>query len=108
MAPVSPSSKATTAWTSRGPSPGPGRTLPPSRAGARRDPGQRGVGAGRAVVVGGAGRIVGYAAANDVSAWDIERENPLFLPQSKVFGGCFAFGPVLATPSGGGGAHRRG
>lgn len=51
-----------------------------------------------AVVVGRGGRIVGYAAGNDLSAWDIERENPLFLPQSKIFGGCFALGPVLATP----------
>jgi 2-dehydro-3-deoxy-D-arabinonate dehydratase len=51
-----------------------------------------------AVVVGGGGRIVGYTVGNDLSAWDIERENPLFLPQSKVFQGSFAFGPVLATP----------
>lgn len=50
-----------------------------------------------AVVIGTRGRIVGFTAGNDCSAWDIERENPLFLPQSKVFDGCFAFGPVLAT-----------
>ena len=29
--------------------------------------------------------IVGYTLANDVSAWDIERENALYLPQSKVY-----------------------
>jgi 2-dehydro-3-deoxy-D-arabinonate dehydratase len=58
-----------------------------------------------AVVVGRGGRIVGYAAGNDLSAWDIERENPLFLPQSKIFDGCFAFGPVLATPGEVGDAH---
>src|SRR3989338_264889 len=51
-----------------------------------------------AVVLGPRGRIVGYTAGNDLSAWDIERENPLFLPQSKIFQGCFAMGPVLATP----------
>jgi len=34
---------------------------------------------------------------NDVSAWDIERENPLYLPQSKIFRGCCALGPVLVT-----------
>jgi 2-dehydro-3-deoxy-D-arabinonate dehydratase len=51
-----------------------------------------------AVVVGFGGRIVGYTVGNDLSAWDIERANPLFLPQSKVFQGAFAFGPVLATP----------
>jgi 2-dehydro-3-deoxy-D-arabinonate dehydratase len=52
-----------------------------------------------AVVIGAGGRIVGYTVGNDLSAWDIERENPLFLPQSKIFQGSFAFGPVLATPS---------
>src|SRR5215471_7731548 len=38
-----------------------------------------------AVVVGVDHRIVGYTIGNDLSAWDIERENPLFLPQSKIF-----------------------
>src|SRR6266542_3111433 len=51
-----------------------------------------------ALVVGALGRIVGYTVGNDLSAWDIERANPLFLPQSKIFAGCFAMGPVLATP----------
>lgn len=50
-----------------------------------------------AVVIGTRGRIVGFTAGNDCSAWDIERENPLYLPQSKVFDGCFALGPVIAT-----------
>lgn len=50
-----------------------------------------------AVVLGQAGSIVGYTIGNDLSAWDIERANPLFLPQSKVFDGCFACGPVLVT-----------
>ena len=52
-----------------------------------------------AVVIGAGGRIVGYTIGNDLSAWDIERANPLFLPQSKVFRGCFGFGPVIATAS---------
>lgn len=51
-----------------------------------------------AVVLGAAGNIVGFTLANDVSAWDIERENPLYLPQSKTFTGCVALGPVLVTP----------
>jgi 2-dehydro-3-deoxy-D-arabinonate dehydratase len=51
-----------------------------------------------AVVLGANGAILGYTLANDVSAWDIERDNPLYLPQSKVFRGCFAFGPVIVTP----------
>jgi len=51
-----------------------------------------------AVVLGASGEVLGYTLANDVSAWDIERENPLYLPQSKVYRGCFAFGPVIVTP----------
>jgi 2-dehydro-3-deoxy-D-arabinonate dehydratase len=50
-----------------------------------------------ALVIGPRHRIVGYTVGNDLSAWDIERENPLFLPQSKMFNGCFAMGPVLVT-----------
>jgi 2-dehydro-3-deoxy-D-arabinonate dehydratase len=52
-----------------------------------------------ALVIGRGGAIVAYTAGNDLSAWDIERANPLFLPQSKMFAGCFAFGPVLVTAS---------
>jgi 2-dehydro-3-deoxy-D-arabinonate dehydratase len=48
-----------------------------------------------AVILGSRGRIVGYTLANDVSAWDIERENALYLPQSKVYDGCCALGPVF-------------
>jgi 2-dehydro-3-deoxy-D-arabinonate dehydratase len=51
-----------------------------------------------AVVLGAGGKILGYTLANDVSAWDIERENPLYLPQSKVYNGCCALGPVIVTP----------
>ena len=51
-----------------------------------------------ALVLAHDGRILGYTLANDVSAWDIERENPLYLPQSKIYNGCFSFGPVIVTP----------
>jgi 2-dehydro-3-deoxy-D-arabinonate dehydratase len=51
-----------------------------------------------ALAIGASGRVLGYALCNDVSAWDIERDNPLYLPQSKVYLGCFAFGPCLITP----------
>jgi 2-dehydro-3-deoxy-D-arabinonate dehydratase len=51
-----------------------------------------------AVVLGSRGRIAGYTLANDVSAWDIERENALYLPQSKVYDACCALGPVMVTP----------
>lgn len=50
-----------------------------------------------AMVLGTRGNIVGYTLANDVSAWDIERENALYLPQSKVYDGCCALGPVMVT-----------
>lgn len=50
-----------------------------------------------AVVLGSRGAIAGYTLANDVSAWDIERENPLYLPQSKVYDSCCALGPVILT-----------
>jgi 2-dehydro-3-deoxy-D-arabinonate dehydratase len=48
-----------------------------------------------ALVLGSKGKILGYTLANDVSAWDIERENPLYLPQSKTFNGCCSLGPFL-------------
>jgi 2-dehydro-3-deoxy-D-arabinonate dehydratase len=48
-----------------------------------------------AVVLGSKGRVAGYTLANDVSAWDIERENALYLPQSKVYDACCALGPVI-------------
>src|SRR5580704_1008169 len=51
-----------------------------------------------ALVLGGKGNVVGYTLANDVSAWDIERENALYLPQSKVYTACCALGPVIVTP----------
>jgi 2-dehydro-3-deoxy-D-arabinonate dehydratase len=51
-----------------------------------------------AVILGAHGSILGYTLANDVSAWDIERENPLYLPQSKVYTACCALGPLIVTP----------
>ena len=50
------------------------------------------------VVIGASGRILAYTLGNDVSAWDIERENALYLPQSKVYDACCSLGPVLVTP----------
>ena len=50
-----------------------------------------------AVVLGSNGRVVGYTIANDVSAWDIEKENPLYLPQSKQYSACCSLGPVMVT-----------
>jgi 2-dehydro-3-deoxy-D-arabinonate dehydratase len=50
-----------------------------------------------AVILGAKGKVLGYTIANDVSAWDIERENPLYLPQSKMYSCCCALGPVIVT-----------
>jgi len=50
-----------------------------------------------AVILGAKGKVLGYTIANDVSAWDIEKENPLYLPQSKVYNACCALGPVIVT-----------
>ncbi len=51
-----------------------------------------------AIVIGSGGRILAYTLGNDMSAWDIERENALYLPQSKVYTACCSLGPVLVTP----------
>jgi 2-dehydro-3-deoxy-D-arabinonate dehydratase len=46
-----------------------------------------------------AGVIVGYTIGNDMSSRDIEGENPLYLPQAKVYDGSCALGPcVLLSP----------
>lgn len=50
-----------------------------------------------AYVLGAPGEIIGYTLCNDVSAWDLERENPLYLNQSKIYFGCCAFGPTMVT-----------
>lgn len=44
------------------------------------------------LVVNRHGEIVGYCAGNDVSSRDIEGENPLYLPQAKVYNGSCALG----------------
>ena len=53
-----------------------------------------------ALVLNRAGEIVGHAAGNDVSSRSIEGENPLYLPQAKVYDGSCALGPgiVIAGP----------
>jgi 2-dehydro-3-deoxy-D-arabinonate dehydratase len=40
-------------------------------------------------------QIVGYTLGNDVSSRDIEGENPLYLPQAKIYDGSCALGPYL-------------
>jgi 2-dehydro-3-deoxy-D-arabinonate dehydratase len=52
-----------------------------------------------ALVISPAGRIVGYTIGNDMSARDIEGENPLYLPQAKIYKQSCAVGPLI-TPIG--------
>lgn len=39
--------------------------------------------------------LAGYTIGNDMSARDIEGENPLYLPQAKVYDACCALGPCV-------------
>ncbi len=41
------------------------------------------------------GEIVGYTAGNDMSSRDIEGENPLYLPQAKIYTGACALGSEI-------------
>ena len=50
------------------------------------------------LVVSPQGKVVGYTIGNDMSSRDIEGENPLYLPQAKVYRGSCSVGP-LVTPA---------
>jgi len=47
------------------------------------------------VLLDARGQIVGYTVGNDMSSRDIEGENPLYLPQAKVYDGSCALGPCV-------------
>ncbi|WP_052891005.1 fumarylacetoacetate hydrolase family protein [Thermogemmatispora carboxidivorans] len=47
------------------------------------------------LVINAHGEIVGYTIGNDVSSRSIEGENPLYLPQAKVYAGSCALGPAI-------------
>jgi 2-dehydro-3-deoxy-D-arabinonate dehydratase len=47
------------------------------------------------LAVSASGRIFGYTIGNDMSSRDIEGENPLYLPQAKVYDGSCALGPCI-------------
>jgi 2-dehydro-3-deoxy-D-arabinonate dehydratase len=51
------------------------------------------------LVVNSRGKIVGCTIGNDVSSRDIEGENPLYLPQAKVYAGSCALGPCILLQS---------
>lgn len=42
-----------------------------------------------------AGAPIGYTVGNDLTARDLEAENPLYLPQAKIFDGSASIGPTL-------------
>jgi 2-dehydro-3-deoxy-D-arabinonate dehydratase len=48
-----------------------------------------------ALFISPAGKITGYTIGNDMSSRDIEGENPLYLPQAKVYDRSCALGPCL-------------
>lgn len=50
------------------------------------------------VVIDSVGKILAYTISDDVSARDLEAQNPLYLPQSKIYNGSCAIGPFLVTP----------
>lgn len=47
------------------------------------------------LAINAGGEIFGYTVGNDVSSRSIEGENPLYLPQAKVYNGSCAIGPCL-------------
>jgi len=51
------------------------------------------------VILGIDRQVLGFTIGNDMSARDIEGENPLYLPQAKIYDASCSLGPVLVTPS---------
>ena len=51
------------------------------------------------LVVNSDGHIVGYTIGNDMSSRDIEGENPLYLPQAKIYTRSCAIGPGILVQS---------
>jgi len=47
------------------------------------------------LVLSNRGKIVGYTIGNDMSSRDIEGDNPLYLPQAKVYNQCCGLGPWI-------------
>ena len=53
-----------------------------------------------ALVISPTKKIVGYTIGNDMSSRDIEGENPLYLPQAKVYDRSCALGPAVTLAGG--------
>lgn len=52
-----------------------------------------------ALCINARAEIIGYTIGNDVSSRDIEGENPLYLPQAKIYDGACALGPAVLVSS---------
>ncbi len=52
-----------------------------------------------ALVLNSRKELVGFTIGNDMSSRDIEGENPLYLPQAKVYDGCCGLGPWITLAS---------
>jgi 2-dehydro-3-deoxy-D-arabinonate dehydratase len=50
-----------------------------------------------ALAINALGEVVGFTVGNDVSSRSIEGENPLYLPQAKLYARSASLGPVVAT-----------
>ncbi len=79
----------TTGWRVVGPNDG---------IGIRGDATYTAVEAELCAIVGADGAQALHTAGNDVSAWDIEAKNPLWLAQGKTYEACCGLGPVAVTP----------
>jgi 2-dehydro-3-deoxy-D-arabinonate dehydratase len=74
----------------------PGRVRGPrAPVGIRRDSGWDVPEPELGLVADAAGRLVALTVGNDMSSRSIEGENPLYLPQAKIFTGSCALGPAL-------------
>lgn len=51
-----------------------------------------------ALLINPRAQIIGYTIGNDMSSRDIEGQNPLYLPQAKVYDQSCALGPCIAIP----------
>jgi len=47
------------------------------------------------LLLSSSGKIQGFTIGNDMSSRSIEGENPLYLPQAKVYQGCASIGPCI-------------
>lgn len=51
------------------------------------------------LLISSSGKILGYTIGNDMSSRSIEGENPLYLPQAKVYDGATSLGPGVLVSS---------